>query len=158
MSRSVLLLGLGNPLMADDGAGLELLRRLQACAGEWGTAVEFVDGGTRGLALLGAFENRKAVVFLDAVRLGHKPGAVHVLRGDELVRMGGRATTAHEGSAPEILRALALLNEMPEEVALVGLEPEKIETRIGLSPSVEGSLGMAAGFARMTISRILSAI
>jgi len=153
----VLLLAIGNPLMADDGAGQEILSRLESTATEWGNGVEFVDGGTQGLALLGKFEKRKAVVFLDAVRLGSKAGAVHVLTGEELVQMGRRpATSAHEGSAPDILRALQLLGETPEEVALVGIEPERVETRIGLSPAVRDSIGLAAGFARMTVNRLLA--
>jgi len=154
-----LLLALGNTLMADDGAGQELLARLASQSSEWGTDVELVDGGTQGLALLGQFENRKAVVFLDAIRLGDKPGSVHVLHGDELLQMGRRrATTAHEGSAPEILRALELLGDSPAEIALVGIEPERIETRIGLSPAVSASLPLAVGFTRMTVNRILSAL
>lgn len=145
--------------MADDGAGQALLSRLSSQASEWGPQVEFIDGGTQGLALLGAFEGREAVVFLDAVRLGDKPGAVHVLRGQELTRMGGgRATTAHEGSAPQILAALELLGELPKEIALVGLEPERIRTGIGLSPAVQASLPVAAGFARLTVNRFLSAL
>jgi hydrogenase maturation protease len=154
-----LLLALGNPLMADDGAGQELLARLASQSTEWGANVEFVDGGTQGLALLGQFEDRKAVVFLDAIRLGDKPGSVYVLHGDELLQMGRkRATTAHEGSAPEILRALELLGDSPAEVALVGIEPERIETSIGLSEAVTASLPLAAGFARMRVNRILSAL
>ena len=153
----VLLLAIGNPLMADDGAGQEILSRLESAATEWGTGVELVDGGTQGLALLGKFEKRRAVVFLDAVRLGSKAGAVHVLTGEELVQMGRRpATSAHEGSAPDILRALQLLGETPEEVALVGIEPERVETRIGLSAAVRDSIPLAAGFARMTVNRLLA--
>src|ERR1700687_6176311 len=107
-----LLLGLWNPLMSDDGAGQEVLARLESGATTWGSRVEFIDGGTQGLALLGRFGGRKAVVFLDAIRLGDKAGAVHVLEGVELLRLGGgRATTAHEGSAPQILAALQLLGE-----------------------------------------------
>lgn len=141
--------------MADDGAGQEVLARIESAAREWGARVELLDGGTQGLALLGNFDRRKAVVFLDAVRLGDKAGAVHVLRGAELMRMGGRATTAHEGSAPDILRALELLGEAPAEIALVGIEPERIQTGIGLSPAVRDSIGLAAGFARMTVNRLL---
>jgi hydrogenase maturation protease len=155
----VLLLAIGNPLMADDGAGQEILSRLESAAKEWGTGVELVDGGTQGLALLGQFERRKAVVFLDAVRLGSKAGAVHVLNGEELVQMGRRpATSAHEGSAPDILRALQLLGEVPEAVALVGIEPERVETHIGLSPAVMDSIGLAAGLARMTVNRLLASM
>ena len=59
----VLLLALGNPLMSDDGVGQELLAKLESEAARWGSRVEFLDGGTQGLALLGKFEGRKAVVF-----------------------------------------------------------------------------------------------
>ena len=155
----VLLLGLGNPLMSDDGAGQEVLARLESGAAAWGSRVEFVDGGTQGLALLGQFEGRKAVVFLDAIRLGDKAGAVHVLNWTELsVLGGGHAATAHEGSAPQILAALRLLGEVPEHVAMVGIEPAEIKTGLGLSPAVEANVGVAASFARMTINKILSAI
>ena len=155
----VLLLGLGNPLMSDDGAGQELLSRLSSYSSEWGREVEFIDGGTQGLALLGTFEGRKAVVFLDAVRFGDKPGAVHILTGDEVARMGRRAaTTAHEGSAPQILAALQLLGEVPPEIILIGLEPEKIQTGIGLSSSVQAGLATAVSLARGVVARILSAI
>ena len=117
-----------------------------------------MDGGTQGLALLGEFEQRKAVVFLDAVRLGDTAGAVHVLKGQDLIEMGGgRATTAHEGSAPQILTALQLLGEVPREVAMVGIEPEQIQTGIGLSAPVEQALEVAARSARVTIERILAA-
>ncbi len=156
VTAPVLLLGLGNPLMGDDGAGQELLAKLSPVASTWGPSVEFVDGGTQGLALLGVFEGRNAVVFLDAIRLGDKPGAVHVLRGEELTRLGGRrAMTAHEGSAPQILAALELLGETPKEIAMIGLEPERIGLGIGLSETVQASLGMAASFAQMTVNRLL---
>ncbi len=142
--------------MGDDGAGQELLAKLSPVASTWGPSVEFVDGGTQGLALLGVFEGRNAVVFLDAIRLGDKPGAVHVLRGEELTRLGGRrAMTAHEGSAPQILAALELLGETPKEIAMIGLEPERIGLGIGLSETVQASLGMAASFAQMTVNRLL---
>jgi hydrogenase maturation protease len=158
VTAPVLLLGLGNPLMLDDGAGQALLAQLESMTQDWGSQVEFLDGGTQGLALLGRFDGRKAVVFLDAVRLGDKPGAVHVLEGGEVARMRARGVTAHEGSVPQILAALQLLEETPKEVAIVGLEPERVATGIGLSPSVRAGLPAAASVVRSTITRILSAI
>jgi len=154
----VLLLGLGNPLMSDDGAGQEILAQLESEAPNWGSRVEFLDGGTQGLALLGRFDGRKAVLFLDAVRLGDKPGAVHMLRGEELARMGSPGVTAHEGSAPQILAALQLLGEVPQEVAVVGIEPERLATGIGLSAAVQAGVPAAASVARRTITKILTAI
>jgi len=155
----VLLLGLGNPLMADDGAGQELLSRLAPEASGWGPQVEFVDGGTQGLMLMGLFDGRKAVVFLDAIALGDKPGAVHVLNGKELMGMGARrATTAHEGSAPQILAALELLGETPKEIRMIGVEPEKIGLGIGLSTAVRNNLGVAATFARTVVNQFVGSL
>jgi len=151
----VLVLALGNPLMADDGAGQEVLARIQSDVAEWGTQVELVDGGTQGLALLGMFEHRKGVVFLDAVRLGHQAGAVHLLNGQQLLRMGGKATSAHEGSAPDILRALELLGDAPAEIALIGIEPERLQTGIGLSAAVTASIGRAADLAREAVRGLI---
>jgi hydrogenase maturation protease len=142
--------------MADDGAGQEILAAIQSTASEWGGQVELVDGGTQGLALLGKFEGRKAVVFLDAVRLGDKAGAVHLFTGAELLGMGGRSTTAHEGSAPDILKALHLLGDTPPEVVLIGIEPEKLQIGIGLSREVRAAIPVAAGFARLAVNRALA--
>lgn len=152
----VLVLAIGNPLMADDGAGQEILSQLESAGESWGSRVEFVDGGTQGLALLGKFEGREAVVFLDAVRLGHVPGSIHVLDGKEVLRMGRRpGNSAHEGSAPDILRALELLGETPSNVMLIGIEPSRIETSMGLSTKVRENIGLAASFARATVGRLL---
>jgi len=153
----VLVLALGNPLMSDDGAGQELLALLAPHASEWGSNVELVDGGTQGLALTGVLEGRKAVVFLDSVRLGDKPGAVHVLNREELMGMGKRRpTTAHEGSAPEILRAMELLGEAPREVRMIGIEPEALGLGMGLSESVRGGLAEASRRAEMAVREMVA--
>jgi len=153
----VLVLAIGNRLLGDDGVGMELLSRLEPFSQEWGTAVELIDGGTCGLALLGAVLGRAAVVFLDAVKLGAEPGSVHVLRKGDLLGMGGSGSTAHEGGAKAILAALALLGKTPAEVALVGMEPARVETGIGLSGEVDARLGEAVDRAREVIGRFVRA-
>jgi hydrogenase maturation protease len=78
--------------------------------------VEFVDGGTQGLALLGYLNDRKAIIILDAVGLGAAPGTVHLLGSDEVVALGGRrAGTSHEGNALELLATARLFWEGSEE-------------------------------------------
>ena len=62
-----------------------------------------LDGGTQGLALLGRLEGRRVLVLLDAVALGAAPGTVHILRNQEVLTMGFRSTTAHEGNARAVL-------------------------------------------------------
>ena len=81
---------------------------------------------------------------------------MHVLDRKELEAMGTRrATTAHEGSATQILAALELLGETPKQIAMIGLEPERIGLGIGLSESVRAGLGLAAAFAKMMVNRFL---
>jgi hydrogenase maturation protease len=152
----VLVLALGNRLLQDDGVGIELLFLLEPYAKSWGAAVELVDGGTRGLALLGEVQDRAAAVFLDAVKLGAEPGSVHVFRKGALLLMGGRASsTAHEGGAKEILAAAELLGATPDEVVVIGVEPEVIDTGIGLSGSVRAGLGKAVKCAVQLIEQLL---
>jgi hydrogenase maturation protease len=148
----VLVLGLGNPLLGDDGVGLRLLEELSRDARRWRGVVELVDGGTQGLALLGWVSRRPAVVVLDAIELGADPGTVHVLRADDLARLrASRSGTAHEGGALELLAMARLLGEAPGEVMVVGVEPGVVGTGIGLTPAVEQALGRAVEQARAVV-------
>ncbi len=155
----VLVLGLGNLLLGDDGLGLCLLERLEALAPRWGKAVEFVDGGTQGMALLGFLEGRRSLLLLDAVALHRPPGTVAVLEGPGLQdAMPGAASTSHEGNAGDLLRAAALVGGLPPEVAVVGLEPLVIRTGIGLSSEVEGGLQAAVDAAAAVLDRMVAGV
>jgi hydrogenase maturation protease len=140
----VLVVAVGNILLGDDGVGQRLLVELSSLAERWGGGVEFLDGGTQGMALLGFLVGRRAVVFLDAVALGAAPGTVHRLRNQEVLMVTpGAGMTAHETSAGELLRAVALVGELPPEVVVIGVEPASLETGMGLSPAVQGSVPAA---------------
>jgi hydrogenase maturation protease len=154
--KPILVLGVGNLLLRDDGAGLELLSRLRRHADEWGDAVEFVDGGTGGLTLLGEVSGRRAVVVLDAVRTGAEAGTVHVLRTNDLLTFGrGRASTAHESNATELFRISELLGERAEELVAIGIEPDVIETGIGLSKRVDAAIEEAVDAARLIVDELV---
>jgi len=149
----VLVLGLGNPLLRDDGVGLAILESLRRQPGEEGSGAEFLDGGTQGLNLLACLEGRRTLILLDALQLGKEPGAVSVLDARQVAEIGApRAATAHEGNAGELLAAAALLGELPEQVFLVGIEPQKLTAGVGLSPLVEAAVPEAAARARELIT------
>jgi hydrogenase maturation protease len=153
----VLVLAVGNILLGDDGVGQRLLSELGALAGRWGGAVELVDGGTQGMALLGFLTGRRAVVLLDAVAVGAAPGAVHRLHDQAVFAAAPRAgMTTHEASAVELLRAAALVGELPDEVVVVGVEPANLETGVGLSQVVEANIPDALRAAVAAVDALVS--
>lgn len=143
----ILVLGVGNQLLMDDGVGLELLRLVQARrAGLEG--VEFMDGGTQGLALLGVLDHRSHVLILDAISPrgdATVPGAIHDINAGETRAI--KSTSAHGSSVNELLGVAKLMGSMPPEVRLVGIEPEMVRTGIGLSDVVRRAVPEAAGVA-----------
>ena len=150
----VLVLGLGNILLADDGVGVTLLERLRP-EGRDVAGVEFLDGGTQGLALVPWVAGRRALLILDAVARGAKPGTIHVIRDPvELRQSGGR--TAHESNAGSLIAALDLLGDLPPEVVVVGIEPAELKTRIGLSEAVEAAVPAATLRALRLLARLRS--
>jgi hydrogenase maturation protease len=151
----VLVLGLGNLLLSDDAAGLHLEAALKEERGA-SPQVEFVDGGTQGLALLDYLSHRRAVLVLDAVGLGAEPGSVHVLRGPAIDGLRvQRGTTAHEGNALELLAVARLLGDEAAEIVVIGVEPAIVATGIGLSPEVTASLPEAMERARAVLDSML---
>lgn len=148
--RPILVLGVGNLLLQDDGVGLRLLEMLEAETDSGiGSAVDFVDGGTQGLSLLSQFANRESVLVLDAVCFGAEPGAVHVTRGAAIQKMRARrASTGHESNCLELIETARLLGYDPPHIAVVGVEPARVQTGIGLSAEVDAGLGGALAQAR----------
>jgi hydrogenase maturation protease len=151
----ILVLGLGNILLHDDGLGPNLLGELGKHY-QHNENLEFMDGGTQGLALLGRIEARRALVILDAVATGHEPGSVCVLEGQEVIRFAmNRASSAHEGNAGELLATAAFLGELPDKCYIIGVEPKDLDTGMGLSRDVHKSLKAALKKAQHVLDGLL---
>lgn len=131
-----LVVGLGNPLMADDGLGLAALERLRE---EWEVPadVTLVDGGTWGMKLLPLIEEAEELLLLDAVRAARSPGTVIRLEREELPRYFSLKISPHQIDLREVLAVAELRGRLPTRIAVIGVEPEVVEMRHGLSPSVE---------------------
>jgi len=154
----ILVLGLGNLLLTDDGVGLTLLEQLQS-ARDWGDQVEFLDGGTRGIVLLAYLEGRRALLVLDAIALGDPPGTVRVIEGYEnFLHLASTPGSAHEGNALQLLQSAYIIGMAPLKVAVVGVAPAELETNIGLSQVVQRSLPEALQNAESILARLLAEV
>lgn len=138
-----LVLGCGNPIMADDGLGIAVLERLER---GWRipASVQLMDGGTWGVNLLPAIETADRLLLLDAVRAGRAPGTLVTLTGAELPRFFAHKLSPHQIDLREVLALAELRGTVPASIVALGAEPELVDLRDGLSPSVAAGVGELA--------------
>ena len=137
--RTRLVVGLGNPLMGDDGIGLVALERL-AASGAVPAGVELVDGGTWGMNLLHLIESADVVILLDAIQNGTAPGTVTELEGDAVPRRLAHKLSPHQIDLAEVLALAALRGTLPPRLVALGIEPGVVEMSTTLSPVVDAAL------------------
>ncbi len=131
-----LLIGLGNLIMGDEGIGVQAINAIRQRY-SFEPPVEVVDGGTLGLDLLLYFEQRDAVVIVDAVNFGKEPGYIGLLRDDEVPAQINTKLTVHHIGLSDILSSLKLLGKSPKRITLVGIQPESIEFSLNLSSTLK---------------------
>jgi hydrogenase maturation protease len=134
MTKTVIL-GVGNLLLTDDGVGIHAIQKLQVDY-SLPAGVQVVDGGTCGLDLLQFLEGVDHLIIIDAARLGKTPGSIVRLEGDQVPAYLALKTSPHEIGLPELLFTARLTDIYPEKVVVFGVQPESIETHLGLTPAV----------------------
>lgn len=145
---SVLILGIGNLLWADEGFGtrtVEALHRSHTFADN----VRLMDGGTLGLYLIQHVQQADVLLVFDAVDYGLEPGTLHCVVGADVPRfMGAKKMSLHQTGFQEVLMTTELLGSMPRHLALVGVQPHTLEDFGGsLTPPVRSQVkpAIAAG-------------
>ena len=141
----VLILGVGNRLLRDDGVGGRVAAELGRLA--LPSRIRAVDGGTLGRDLLPLVATAAALVIVDAVDLGAEPGSVAVLRGDPVeLALGGLAGFGG-GAIGDLLAHARLAGRLPEPVVLVAIQPASIEPGTDLTAAVEAAVPRAVELA-----------
>ncbi len=130
--RQTVVIGLGNPLMGDDGLGLAALSRLREI---WSVPADvlLVDGGTWGMNLLPIIEDAARVVLIDAIDAGAAPGAEVVIERTRLPRTFTTKLSPHQVDLREVLALAELRGTLPEQAVAIGLQPARIELSFALS-------------------------
>ena len=134
---NILILGIGNILLSDEGAGVKAVEELQNRY-DCSDAVEIVDGGTVGFELLPYFENRSHILIIDAVKTGNKPGTI--VRIDDPPAFFQKKVSPHQIGLADVMGIAVITDNMPQHIALFGIEPKELSTGLELSPEVAGNL------------------
>jgi hydrogenase maturation protease len=136
--NGVLVLGLGNLLLSDDGLGIHAIRGLERDA-RVDAGVTLLDGGTQGLSLMPHLSGFPRLLVIDAIDVGEPPGTLVRFEGKALDGLPGKATVHQLGFA-DLMVAMRLLGESPEEVVVLGVQPMSTEWSTELTPPVQNAL------------------
>ena len=139
----IAVIGCGNPNRLDDGAGIEVLQRLQA-RGIGGDAqhVRLLAAGTDGMATMFAARGCRSLIVVDACRSGSDPGAVFELPGNELEQRYQPSLNLHDFRWDHALYAGRQIfrEQFPSDVVVLLIEVQTTELGIGLSEPVSAAV------------------
>ncbi len=136
--RPILILGIGNILLRDEGVGVHVIEKMQNTP--LPEDVELVDGGTAGVDLLDMLAERKKVIVIDAVQADCEPGTILRFTADELTQPDRIGMSLHELGLGEALKMTKQLGCAPQDVVVFGIKPKDISCGLELSEQIAESI------------------
>ena len=127
-SQSILVMGVGNYLMGDEGVGVHVIQEM--AKKELPNYVDILDGGTGGLLLLSCFEVYPTIIFVDATMDGKPAGSVSLIR-PKFASDFPSALSVHDVGLKDMIEAVYLMDHVPDihlfTVSIEELNPMTIE-------------------------------
>jgi hydrogenase maturation protease len=141
---SVLILGIGNLLWADEGFGVRALETLQRHY-DFPSNVRLLDGGTQGIYLVQHIREAEILVVFDAVDYALPGGTLKRVEGAEVPKfLGAKKVSLHQTGFQEVLAMAEMLGDYPQHLLLVGVQPVELEDYGGsLRDAVKAQIGPA---------------
>ncbi|HQA04623.1 MAG TPA: HyaD/HybD family hydrogenase maturation endopeptidase [Thermodesulfovibrio thiophilus] len=133
------IIGVGNILMKDEGAGPKVTEILKDNY-KFEPEIELIDGGTLGLDLLPYIEKFDKIIIVDVVDFHKEPGFIKILKEDEIPPYLKTKLSIHHVGVQDLLDVARFMDVMPEELILVGIQPETIDVGLDLSDTIAGKL------------------
>ena len=135
--RRVSVIGIGNPLMGDDGAGVAVLDLL---AKKVPRGVELLDLGTGGMTLLHKLEGLDLAIIVDAVDYGGRPGEIRIFEPDDVDTTKAVGVSLHDADILKIIRLAKEMGKCPERLFIAAIQPASVSLTMELSPAVKKKL------------------
>jgi len=140
----ILVLGIGNVLLTDEGIGVRALNELERRY-TFPENVELLDGGTAGIELLRHIRNRDYLIIMDAMKFNQEPGTVTRVEGNDVPAAFRTRISPHQLGLSDLLAAAMLTDELPPNLVLFGVEPENLDIGLNLTDTVEASVEKLTG-------------
>lgn len=144
----ILVLGIGNTLLSDEGVGVVAMRAVDERLGD-DPDIEFLDGGTLSFTLAVPIEECDALIVLDAAMIDGPTGSVGCFEGEAMDRFLGenRKASVHEVGLLDLMTIARLSGHWPQRRALIGVRPFKIDWGEELTPAVAEGVKKMCGLA-----------
>jgi len=159
VNSKTLILGIGNNLLADEGVGIHVVEHLRAILAESSSKLQnnlqLVDGGTLSFTLAGIIEDSARLIVIDATRLDAAPGTVRVFEGEDMDHFlgTGKRSSVHEVSLLDLMAVAALSGHLPQQRALIGVQPKKIDWSDIPTPAVKQAIPVVCDHVMDLVSR-----
>lgn len=143
--HEILVIGMGNVLMQDEGIGVRAIEELEDRF-HIPDGVCVMDGGTTGMELFEPMRQCDCLIVADAVNARVPPGSLVRIANDEIRAFFQTKLSNHQLGLSDLLALLALKGEQPRHIAIIGMVPHSLENRLGLTDEaqagLEGMVGM----------------
>jgi len=139
--QKILVIGMGNILMQDEGIGIRVLEELQCRYHIMGN-IELMDGGTTGTELLEPIRHADILVVTDAINTGDKAGTLVRIADEQVPAFFQTKISNHQLGLSDLLAILQLQGQAPKHVVILGMVPHLLENKLGLSD--QASIGLNA--------------
>lgn len=152
-SNDTLILGIGNTLLTDEGAGIHALNLLQS---EYSNIPDliFLDGGTLSFTLACWIEDCTNLIVFDAAELHLPVGSVKSFVGDDMdYFLGNSKRSAHEVGLLDLMDIARITEHLPENRALIGIQPEYMSWGMQPTDKVGSALSEAVNEAKILINK-----
>jgi hydrogenase maturation protease len=153
-TSDILIAGIGNIFLGDDGFGPEVIRRVPAHLA--GPRVKLTDYGIRGMHLAyDLLDGWQALVLIDALPSRGSPGTLHVFEADHRMLTAATGLDAHAMDPAAVFASLNSLGGSPPHTVVIGCEVDNVEEGIGLSECVEAAVPQALQAIEDVVARLL---
>ncbi len=134
--KKVVILGVGNILLSDEGIGVKIVWELEKRF-KFPEGVKLIDGGSGGFSLIPFIEEADRLLIIDAVLGNNPPGTIYRFTLENLPETIAEKISLHELSLTDILNLVKLRKKLPEEIVIIGIEPASLEVSLELSSEVK---------------------
>jgi len=156
MKKAVIVIGLGNTIMSDEGIGVRVAQQLSSFSAEF-PQVSFVDAGTGGMSILHLISGIDKAIFVDCAKMGQQPGTIRKFTPQEIKTTKVLAhQSLHEADLIKIIDLAKQLDQCPAEITIFGIEPQTVEPGCELSETLAGRFDEYVTMIRQELAKTTS--